>query len=82
MRHALRGSIWTFCLISLVLFAACGKKTGEQAKESGSGATPKIAAVEETFNFGQIKQGTDVEHVFKIKNNGNAELLIKKARGS
>lgn len=84
MKYAMKGSIWAFCLTALILFGACAKKTEQegQAKAAASTGTPQIAAVEESFDFGKVKQGTDVEHIFKIKNNGNAELRISKARGS
>jgi hypothetical protein len=84
MKYTTKRSIWAFCVVGLILFGACGKKTKQEdpAKAAGNAAAPKIAAVDESFDFGKIKQGTDVEHVFKIKNNGNADLLIEKARGS
>ena len=75
---------WALLLAGLVLLAGCGKAKepdakSEQADQKGG---PRIAAVQESFDFGKVKQGTDVEHVFKIKNTGAAELEIKNARGS
>ncbi len=41
---------------------------------------PKISAVENTFNFGQIDQYESVTHVFVIKNDGDQNLEIKKVK--
>lgn len=46
--------------------------------------TPKTSiAFEETeYNFGDIYQDTQNEHIFKFKNNGQNPLIIKSANGS
>jgi hypothetical protein len=73
------------CLLAALLLASC--KCGEeaapaaQAKAPEAGA-PKIVAVEPSFDFGKVKQGDEATHVFKIRNEGTAELKIEKARGS
>ena len=73
------------CLLAAVLLASC--KCGEEsapkaeAKLAEAGA-PEIVAVEGSFDFGKIKQGDEVSHVFKIRNAGKADLKIEKARGS
>ena len=59
--------------------AAKDDKAGD---ESADGKAPKIVAVEEIFNFGKVKQGVNPEHIFKIRNEGAANLKIEKARGS
>jgi hypothetical protein len=41
---------------------------------------PMIAADEPTFNFGAIKPTDKVEHVFKIKNAGTADLKIERVQ--
>jgi hypothetical protein len=51
------------------------------AKPAGAGA-PKIVAVESAFDFGKVRQGEEVSHIYKIRNEGTAELKIEKARGS
>ncbi len=52
------------------------------ASSKPNGAGPKIVALEASYSFGKVKQGTEVEHVFKIRNEGTAELVIEKAKGS
>ena len=43
---------------------------------------PKIEILEESYNFGEIKQGESVTHNFVLKNVGNANLIISSAKGS
>lgn len=40
----------------------------------------KIALEETDFNFGEVKEGTEVKHSFKFKNTGNQPLLISDIR--
>lgn len=47
-----------------------------------SEATPKISSVEPLFDFGEVKQGEKVEHIFQIRNIGTADLIINRATGS
>ena len=80
------------CLAAAFCFCSCGgdnadaeKKdasTGEQSATSDATLAPKIASAQPTFNFGEIKQGKKVEHIFKIKNEGKADLIIERAKGS
>lgn len=79
-------------LVVLALLASLGaggcrdKHPGDKgdgvASSKPNGAGPKIVALEPTFAFGKVKQGADVEHVFKIRNEGTADLVIDKAKGS
>jgi len=75
--------------VCLACAAACGGKGEGKADDAGkdepaakADGKPKIVAVEGKFEFGKVKQGVEVEHVFKIKNEGDADLKIEKARGS
>ncbi len=74
-------------LLSLMLVASsCGEKKeapppAEQAQKDDQGV-PKIFAAEPDYDFGQIKQGTEVSHIYKIKNVGTKELVIEKTHGS
>jgi hypothetical protein len=49
------------------------------AAEAQTGA-PKIAADEPVFEFGSIKPTDKVEHVFKIRNAGTADLKIERVQ--
>ena len=83
MRNATKGSVMAL-MVAFLLLVACGEKKEQAAPEqkAATGKTPKITAVEGKFDFGKVKQGSDVIHVFKIKNAGDADLVIEKARGS
>jgi len=73
------------CLLAAVLAASCkcGDEGATGAKaEPGKPGAPKIVAAESSFDFGKVKQGQEASHVFKIRNEGTAELKIDKAKGS
>jgi hypothetical protein len=89
MTQSTRSTIGVLLALALcvALVSACSgkgkeKKDAEPTGEAAADATPKIVAAAGSFDFGKVKQGVDVEHVFKIRNEGAAELKIEKARGS
>lgn len=43
---------------------------------------PKIQFNEKVFDFGQLTQGEKSEHVFKMKNSGKSDLIIRKTHAS
>jgi hypothetical protein len=74
-------------LIAMVGFCcfaqACAQKeVAKPEKAHLTEAKPQIAVDQREFNFGKVKQGQPVEHVFTIENRGNAELVIQSAVGS
>lgn len=64
-----------YLFFGLILAATLGFQDGKQG-----GA--KIEFFSDSYDFGEIEEGTVVEHVFKFKNSGNAALEIKKVKGS
>jgi hypothetical protein len=50
------------------------------AEAEPAAGVPKIAADEATFNFGAIKPTEKIDHVFKIKNVGTADLKIERVQ--
>ncbi len=80
------------CLAAAICFCCCGGDNADAEKKDASAGepsatadatlVPKIASAQPAFNFGQIKQGKKVEHVFKVKNEGKADLIIERAKGS
>ena len=82
---------WLALGIALAMIAGLGgcRKKEQPAQEeekvetkAETGGTPKIAAVQDSYNFGKVKQGTVQEHIYKIRNEGTADLTIKRAKGS
>ena len=61
-------------LVSLLLIGSVffAKAQDEETPMTG----PKISFTEKSFNFGDIKQGETVEHVFMFENVGNEPLII------
>jgi glutathione peroxidase len=48
-----------------------------QAQESQSKAAPKLVLANANYDFGNVSEGTEISHTFKIINDGNADLVIK-----
>lgn len=51
------------------------KATGPAAGENGP--QPLLVIESVTHDFGELKSGTPLRYAFKIKNTGNADLLIE-----
>lgn len=73
-------------ILLTLIFAAASLTTFAQAippplPPEDSGA-PKMVFEELEYNFGTIKQGESVTHIFKFKNAGKQPLIIDKAIGS
>jgi len=49
---------------------------------AGAAETPKLVVEESDYSFGQVLQGTRVEHVFRFRNDGTAPLMVEKVRSS
>jgi uncharacterized protein DUF1573 len=52
-----------------------GKAAGPVAAETGP--QPLLVIESATHDFGELKSGTPLRFAFKIKNSGNADLLIE-----
>jgi len=48
----------------------------------GEKKPPKLVFSEETWDFGEVKEGEIVTHIFKFQNKGEGELIIKKIETS
>jgi len=87
-----RKSDWSFTAVILLLsliialplatFAQNGAQNAapstakDGASDSKPKPAPKIALEEREHNFGKVKEGEQISHTFKIKNEGAAELVI------
>lgn len=63
-----------------VTHADVDKKTAEV--KASAGGKPKIVALETKHDFGKVKEGAKIEHVFRVRNQGDGKLVIEKAYGS
>jgi len=59
---------------------ALPKAETEKPAPPADGKYPVMTFEETEYDFGDIKQGDKVEHTFKFKNTGEADLLISNAR--
>lgn len=77
-------------LIAVALVLACGGDRAGAPMEIDpapaenaaveKGGAPKITADEAVYDFGAIKATDSVEHVFKIRNAGDADLKVERVQ--
>ena len=65
-------------LASLLLVGFAFFATAQEEEEPMRG--PRISFTENSFDFGEITQGTKVEHVFEFENVGNEPLILSDVR--
>lgn len=86
-----RTVFWVFVVIVTTAFVSeCSDKGVKSAQKNQSAVSsqprpagkPKIVALEKEHDFGKVKQGTTLEHIFRILNRGDQQLVIERASGS
>jgi len=66
-----------FIVLFVVAVAAQQKQSPHQPDAgNGSGSAPLMVIDSFTHDFGEVKAGTPLRYVFKVKNQGKADLLI------
>jgi hypothetical protein len=88
----MKKSVLIVAILSVFAFSSCKDNAADkvneenvataEARDAESGKFPTITFEESIFDFGTIDQGTNVEHVFKFKNTGEAPLMIVNAKSS
>ena len=88
----MKKSVLLVAILSVFAFSSCKDNAADkvneenvataEARDAESGKFPVITFEESQFDFGTIDQGTNVEHVFKFKNTGEAPLMIVNAKSS
>ena len=64
-------------LFALALSASVfGQDKTEKTDKADAKGAPKLAVDNLKYEFGKVKEGDEITHVFKIKNEGTAELVI------
>ena len=65
-------------LVALVAVVAFGqvKKTAKLKTGQPAAKAPKLKLESLEYNFGQVKEGEVIKHIFTVKNDGVAELII------
>ena len=73
-------TIGAFVLLTLLVVTAAAQEKQPPAQPSGgsmpSGTAPKLVIESYTHDFGEVKSGDPLRYAFKIKNDGNADLVI------
>ncbi|MGV6828575.1 MAG: DUF1573 domain-containing protein [Flavobacteriales bacterium] len=84
--------IFTLAIFSALAITSCKENAAEKVsnekvteaadRDANAGKVAAIEFTEKEFDFGKIKRGTKVEHVFKFKNTGEVPLIIASAKSS
>lgn len=88
----MKKSILVVAILSAFIFTSCKDNAADKVneenvaaaadREAKAGEYPVMTFEETVHDFGTIDQGTNVEHVFKFTNTGNAPLVIVDAKSS
>jgi len=76
----IRRFIWIFGVSAIYAMSVPGH--AENAPKKASEGIPRIQFEEMTYDFGQVREGTEVIHVYKFNNVGTDTLVIGKIRTS
>jgi hypothetical protein len=70
----------------LIILAGCGQGQGEKATgksdSQANGEIAEISFMEYEYDFGKIKEGEKVAHIFSFENKGPGNLVIESASTS
>jgi len=88
----IRKTVGLLAIASLVLTVSCKDNASSKVeasnvqetamREESTGKVPVMSFTEKEFDFGTIKEGDKVEHVFTFTNTGDGDLIIADAKGS
>jgi Protein of unknown function (DUF1573) len=88
----IRKTVGLLAIASLAFTISCKENASSKVEASNvqsatvrdesAGKIPVMTFEEKEFDFGTIKEGDKVEHVFTFKNTGEADLIIVDAKGS
>jgi hypothetical protein len=78
MKLVRRLSAFTFASLLSITAAAQDKQPPAHPNggSASSGAAPLMVIDSFTHDFGEVKAGTPLRYIFKVKNQGKANLLI------
>ncbi|GEQ86741.1 hypothetical protein ULMS_22490 [Patiriisocius marinistellae] len=88
----MKNSILMVAVMALLAFTSCKDNAADKVSETNvaaaadrdakAGEYPVMTFDEKQYDFGEIAQGTAVEHIFKFKNTGSSNLVIVDAKSS
>jgi hypothetical protein len=83
VKNTSRSTLLVLAAMTL-LIGACnsGQKSQDSASPLKADAVPIISSDNAEYDWGEVKEGEVVEHIFKVQNKGEGLLEIKKATGS
>lgn len=88
----MKKSFLIVAVLSVFVFTSCKDNAADKVNEENvaaaadrdakAGALPVMKFEESEYDFGEIEGGTNVEHIFKFTNTGDAPLVIVDAKSS
>ncbi len=72
--------LWHFLVWGFALPLAAAPAAEGDGGEGSPTPRPKVRVRERAYQFGEVKEGTTVSHVFVLENAGDAELLIQRVK--
>jgi len=88
----IKKTVGLLAIASLVMTVSCKENASSKvndanievaaSRDENAGKAPVMTFEEKEFDFGTIKEGDKVEHVFTFKNTGDSDLVITDAKGS
>lgn len=88
----IKKTVGLLAIASLVMTVSCKDNASSKVNDATTevaatpsenvGKEPVMTFEEKEFDFGVIKEGEKVEHVFTFKNTGESDLVITDAKGS
>ncbi|MFT7072330.1 DUF1573 domain-containing protein [Patiriisocius sp. Uisw_017] len=88
----MKNSILIVAVTALFVFTSCKEKAADSVsdtnvtaaadRDSKAGEYPVMTFAEKEYDFGELAQGTAVEHIFKFTNTGKSNLVIVDAKSS
>ena len=67
-----------FLFVAILALAGTARAAADKAPPVPAPAGPSLQLSEMSFDFGELIEGRDYTHDFKIRNTGSATLEIKK----
>lgn len=88
----IKKTVGLLAIASLVMTVSCKENASSKvndanievaaSRDENAGKVPVMTFEEKEFDFGTIKEGDKVEHVFTFKNTGESDLVITDAKAS
>ncbi|HEY9755083.1 MAG TPA: DUF1573 domain-containing protein [Oculatellaceae cyanobacterium] len=81
-RESIAGAVFLFASAAFFAVSPHASNADGGKKVTASTPAPHLTIDARRFNFGNVEEGIDLEHTFKITNTGNAPLMLYDAKST